>query len=120
MLDLLSVFNRKLSSEEITQIFDSFEGKASELEESGSWEIVAAARRLWGYFRSPSTSLVIKGLAGAALLYFVVPLDFIPDTTPWIGYVDDFAVMTAALAQIGRSAKTVHDARKYPHLQVVK
>lgn len=120
MLDLLSVFSRKLSAEEISQIFDSFEGKTNELESSGSWEIVAAARRLWCYFRDPEVSFAIKTMAGLALLYFIVPIDVIPDTTPMIGYVDDFAVMSAALARIARAARTVREVRKYPHLQVIK
>ena len=120
MLDLLSVFSKRLSSEEIAQVCNQFYQKTDELESAGGWEIAAAARRLWGYFSDPKSGAAVKSIAGIALLYFILPVDVIPDITPMLGYVDDLAVMAAALAQIGRAAKTAHDTRKYPHLQLVK
>lgn len=36
-------------------------------------------------------------LIAGALLYFLSPIDFIPDSIPGIGYVDDAAVVLACL-----------------------
>lgn len=44
---------------------------------------------------------IIKG----ALVYFINPLDYIPDNIPGFGYVDDFAVLTIALSYIVTMAK---------------
>jgi uncharacterized membrane protein YkvA (DUF1232 family) len=34
------------------------------------------------------------GMIGAGLLYFIMPLDCIPDFTPFVGFLDDLAVIT--------------------------
>lgn len=51
-----------------------------------------------GEYRAvPWNSIV---LAVAALLYFVTPLDFIPDWMPGVGLLDDVGVMGMVLASI--------------------
>jgi uncharacterized membrane protein YkvA (DUF1232 family) len=120
MFDLFKSVVRNLSPSEISRITDQYAEKSRELEKAGGWEIVAAGKRLWGYFMDPRAPTSVKAIAGLALLYFIVPLDSIPDITPALGYMDDLAVMSAALANIGRATKTIHDTRKYPHLEVVK
>lgn len=40
--------------------------------------------------------------ATAALVYFVSPMDLIPDLLPGLGFVDDVAVVTAVLRSIQR------------------
>lgn len=44
----------------------------------------------------------------AALAYFVVPLDFVPDFLAVVGFGDDLAVITAAVAAIGPNIKERH------------
>ncbi len=39
-------------------------------------------------------------LAIGALLYFLNPIDLIPDTTPAVGYLDDYAVLTMVVARL--------------------
>jgi uncharacterized membrane protein YkvA (DUF1232 family) len=39
----------------------------------------------------------ITGIIGGGLLYFIVPLDLIPDYIPVIGLLDDFAVLLAII-----------------------
>ncbi len=36
-------------------------------------------------------------MIGGGLLYFILPADFIPDFIPFIGYVDDLAVLTTIM-----------------------
>jgi len=39
----------------------------------------------------------ITGLIGGGLLYFIIPLDLIPDYIPLVGLLDDFAVLSAII-----------------------
>ena len=42
----------------------------------------------------------ISGIIGAGLLYFIVPLDLIPDYIPIVGLLDDFAVLSAIITSL--------------------
>jgi uncharacterized membrane protein YkvA (DUF1232 family) len=44
----------------------------------------------------------------AALAYFVLPIDAIPDFIVGLGYTDDAAVFAALLAVLGRNLKPKH------------
>ena len=48
--------------------------------------------------RSPSVSARNKAICIGALLYFINPIDLIPDHLPVIGYLDDFAVLSLAVS----------------------
>ena len=50
--------------------------------------------------RRPETPTWAKSVVYGALLYFVSPIDAIPDFTPVFGYVDDLGVIIAALITI--------------------
>jgi len=59
-----------------------------------SLQIVLRMIRSWaaGRYALPATT-ILGGIA--ALLYFVDPLDLIPDAVPVLGYLDDAAVIAA-------------------------
>ena len=59
-------------------------------------------RALLLYFaaRRPETPAWAKATVYAALAYFVMPIDSIPDLTPGIGYSDDLMLLAAALSSI--------------------
>ncbi|WP_412535186.1 YkvA family protein [Mesorhizobium sp. BAC0120] len=54
------------------------------------------------------TPLRAKGILLAALGYFILPIDAIPDMMVGIGFTDDIAVLTAALAAIRTNLKPEH------------
>jgi uncharacterized membrane protein YkvA (DUF1232 family) len=56
----------------------------------------------------PKTPRKVKGILLAALAYFVMPADIIPDFFAVIGFSDDMAVLTAAIAMIGGHIKEGH------------
>lgn len=56
----------------------------------------------------PTTPLWVKGTAAAALAYFILPLDAIPDILPVVGLSDDAAVLTAALTTISAHVTAEH------------
>ena len=54
------------------------------------------------------TPLRVRGTLLAALAYFVLPLDFLPDLMPVIGFTDDAAVLMAAFQMISAHIKPEH------------
>lgn len=66
------------------------------LEPWESLQILLRMVRTWlGGRYSPPVVTVLGGIA--ALVYFVDPLDMIPDTVPVLGYLDDTAVISAVV-----------------------
>lgn len=55
-----------------------------------------------------NTPLRVRGILLAALGYFVMPFDAIPDVLAVVGFTDDIAVLTTALALINGHIKDVH------------
>ena len=48
----------------------------------------------------PNTPLRVRGILLAALGYFVLPFDVVPDMFALVGFTDDIAVLSAALALV--------------------
>ena len=61
--------------------------------------------------RDPSTPRRVKLTLLAALGYFVLPLDALPDVMPLLGFTDDAAVIAAALAAVAGSITPQHRER---------
>jgi uncharacterized membrane protein YkvA (DUF1232 family) len=71
------------------------------------------ALALWYSARDEETPLHAKGMMLAALAYFVLPTDAIPDGIPVLGYTDDAAVLMAVIGLVGKHVKPRHrDAAK--------
>lgn len=62
----------------------------------------------WVCTRDPSTPRRVKLTLLAALGYFVLPLDALPDVMPLLGFTDDAAVIAAALAAVAGSITPQH------------
>ncbi|PWJ80124.1 uncharacterized membrane protein YkvA (DUF1232 family) [Pseudaminobacter salicylatoxidans] len=54
------------------------------------------------------TPLKAKGILLAALAYFVLPFDAVPDVLAGIGFTDDIAVLTAAIAAVSAHMTPAH------------
>ncbi|GEO85707.1 MULTISPECIES: YkvA family protein [Alphaproteobacteria] len=54
------------------------------------------------------TPLRVRGILLAALGYFVMPFDAIPDMFALVGFTDDIAVLTTAIALINGHIKERH------------
>ena len=54
------------------------------------------------------TPLQVKAVLLAAIAYFVLPTDFIPDYIPLIGYTDDAAVLAAAIKLVTSHITPTH------------
>ncbi len=79
--------------------------------ETSSWvkRILAVAAKIpfarnalamWFAMQDPEVPAAKKLIIGGALLYFVSPIDIIPDFIPLIGKADDAAVIAAAFQTV--------------------
>jgi uncharacterized membrane protein YkvA (DUF1232 family) len=57
-----------------------------------------------------ATPLQVRAALLAALAYFVLPFDFIPDLLPLVGYADDAAVLLTALRLVSSHMRDEHRA----------
>lgn len=75
---------------------------------------------LWLYYaaRRPETPMWAKATVGAAIAYFILPADLVPDILPVVGYGDDLAALSAALATIARYVDD--DVRRKASAQLVR
>jgi uncharacterized membrane protein YkvA (DUF1232 family) len=58
-----------------------------------------------------ATPIWVKATAAAALAYFILPFDAIPDLLPIVGLSDDASVLAAALAAISAHITDEHRSR---------
>ncbi len=56
----------------------------------------------------PSTPRWVKGIVAAALAYFILPIDAIPDFLPLIGLSDDMSILAAAYAAVANFVTEDH------------
>ena len=62
----------------------------------------------WYCAQDPATPVHVKGTLLAAIAYFVLPLDLIPDVIVGAGFTDDISVLFTALSIVGGSIKEQH------------
>jgi len=70
--------------------------------------------------RDPATPTRAKAMMLAALAYFVMPADVIPDVLVGVGFTDDAAVLAALIGLLGRHIKAEHRARAREMVQKVR
>jgi uncharacterized membrane protein YkvA (DUF1232 family) len=68
----------------------------------------------------PATPLKVKATLLAALAYFILPFDVIPDVLLGIGFTDDLAVLATALALVKNHITPAHRARAREKLNELK
>jgi uncharacterized membrane protein YkvA (DUF1232 family) len=58
----------------------------------------------------PATPMRVRGMLFAALAYFILPTDVIPDMLAGLGFADDAALLTAVLALVSSNVTPTHRA----------
>ncbi|MGA8691700.1 MAG: YkvA family protein [Methyloceanibacter sp.] len=58
----------------------------------------------------PTTPMRVRGMLLAALAYFILPFDIIPDMIPGLGFTDDAAVLAAVVGLVSAHIAPVHRA----------
>ena len=78
--------------------FDKFWGKLKRV--AGRVPFAAEALAMWYCSIDPRTPKRVKTILVAALAYFVVPVDVIPDFLAGLGFTDDAATLFAAWSAV--------------------
>ncbi len=58
-------------------------------------------KALYKYMRDKYVPWYRKSIVIGALIYFISPIDAVPDLAPLVGYLDDLGVITAVLKFMG-------------------
>jgi uncharacterized membrane protein YkvA (DUF1232 family) len=66
----------------------------------------------------PATPRNVKAVLLAALAYFVMPVDAIPDFVAGLGFSDDAAVLAMALGLVARHVRPEHRAKARAALDI--
>ncbi len=66
---------------------------------------------LYNYMKDPFVSWHRKAIVVMGLVYFISPIDTIPDIAPFIGYLDDLGVVTAVIKFLGSELIPYYDAK---------
>ncbi|HEY0107857.1 MAG TPA: YkvA family protein [Rhizomicrobium sp.] len=68
----------------------------------------------------PATPAKVRAVLFAALAYFVMPFDLVPDFLAGIGFTDDAAVIAMALSVVAGAIKDGHRARARAALRIAE
>ncbi|HOJ37057.1 MAG TPA: YkvA family protein [Ignavibacteriales bacterium] len=74
-------------------IDDNLESKLKKI--AAKIKIVRHILALYRYMKSSQIPFLHKSIVIAGLMYFILPLDAIPDFMPIIGFLDDIGIITA-------------------------
>ncbi len=66
----------------------------------GLESLINLAKQVHALLRDPQTPVWVKGLCIAVLGYLILPTDVVADFVPVLGYGDDLAALSAAIATI--------------------
>ena len=88
-----------------------FWSKIAKFAKKAGKEVIEKVVILYYVWDDPATPTWAKGVIVGALIYFVSPLDAIPDVIPVVGYSDDLAVLVAAIAKVGMCIKSEHKSK---------
>ncbi len=89
---------------------EEVEAKTEEIEESLWAKIERTGKKisftrdilaLYNYLKDEKVAWYRKAIVIGALLYFITPIDAIPDLSPLVGYLDDLGVITAVIKYMG-------------------
>jgi uncharacterized membrane protein YkvA (DUF1232 family) len=104
------------SEEEIKK---DYEPKAEYVEENLWYKLEKAGKKisfakdimaLFNYMQDSFVSWHRKAIVIAALIYFISPIDTIPDVAPLFGYLDDLGVISALLKFLGNELIPYYDS----------
>ena len=87
---------------------DSFWAKLGRCGRRAGREVVEKTLVLYYALKDKDTPIWARGVITAALGYFILPMDAIPDVAPFIGYTDDLGVLAVALATVVGHVKDEH------------
>ena len=67
--------------------------------------IIKDIKALYNYMKSDKIPVGKKFIVIAALIYFITPIDAIPDAIPIVGFLDDIGIISALVKYLGQELK---------------
>ena len=89
----------------------SFWDKVWSVAKSAGKEVIGIALTMYYALIDDDTPTWAQATIVGALLYFISPIDAIPDVIPGVGYSDDLLVLVGALAMVSAHIKPEHRER---------
>jgi len=74
--------------------------KVAKVAKTAGLIVIYPAMILFYLFKEKSVPVASKTVIAAALTYFILPADSIPDITPIIGYSDDLGILLVSLSHL--------------------
>jgi uncharacterized membrane protein YkvA (DUF1232 family) len=87
---------------------DSFWKKVGRFARRAGREVIEKVLVLYYCLQDPDTPKWARRVIMGALAYFVIPIDAIPDITPFAGFADDLGILVAAIAMVVTHIKPRH------------
>ncbi|HOP51052.1 MAG TPA: YkvA family protein [Ignavibacteriales bacterium] len=72
---------------------------------SKNLRIIKDIKALYNYMKSDKIPIGKKFIVIAALIYFITPIDTIPDVIPIVGFLDDIGIISALVKYLGQELK---------------
>lgn len=94
-------YTKEYSEESLWKKLGSFAATAGK-------EVVEKVLVLFEALKDKDTPGWAKGVILAALGYFILPTDAVPDLLPFAGYADDLGALAAAVATVAAHIKKEH------------
>jgi uncharacterized membrane protein YkvA (DUF1232 family) len=117
--NLYSLFADEIKSAKYRKHYSdsSFGGKLKRVAKMAGMKVVYPALLLQYMMKSDEVSIKAKLILSAALGYFILPIDFIPDFAPLIGFADDLGVLLLILRQMAThiTPEIRRNAREHLH-----
>ena len=79
---------------------DDFWQKINAYAKIAGRKLVEKALQLYYAAADPKTPTWARGIIWGALMYFIAPLDAIPDVVPFAGFSDDLGVLVCAVITV--------------------
>lgn len=100
--NIWSIFSDDVKSAKYRKHYSdaSFWDKLKRIAKTAGMKVVYPAMLLQYLMKSDDVSLTSKLIISAALGYFILPVDFIPDFAPIIGFADDLGVLLLIVQQM--------------------
>jgi len=108
--DLLEEYysDKPLSDEELTEVSERLEKKIRTNRRS-VFKIISHLKALKRYLLDKDVKWVRKSAVAAALIYFIAPIDAVPDFAPFIGFLDDIGVIAWTINFLGKEIRDYYD-----------
>ncbi|CUT03244.1 YkvA family protein [Candidatus Kryptobacter tengchongensis] len=103
---------QKSTINELEKISENITDREVEYVEQNFWQKLARLKgninfkrdliALYKFMKDPAVSFFKKAIAISALLYFILPIDSIPDLSPIVGFLDDIGIVAMVVKYLSR------------------